>query len=172
TTETTQNITVNATDTYGVTITAANDCTSYCEINVTVYDSPTCNITASPDSSVCEGTDVNLTENGGDAVSWNWTTTETTQNITVNATGTYGVTITDANDCTSYCEINVTVYDSPTCNITASPDSSVCEGTDVNLTENGGDAVSWNWTTTETTQNITVNATGTYGVTITAANDC
>ncbi|MCJ7669267.1 MAG: DUF11 domain-containing protein, partial [Dehalococcoidia bacterium] len=48
---------------------------------------------------------------GGNATSWLWTTAETTKSITVNATGTYGVTITDAHGCTSYCEIGITVIE-------------------------------------------------------------
>ncbi|NWF77656.1 MAG: hypothetical protein HXY36_03575, partial [Chloroflexi bacterium] len=120
----------------------------------------------------CEGTNVTLTEDGGDAISWSWTTGETTQSIVVTTSGTYGVTITDANGCQSYCQIDITVYEEPTCSITASPDTEVCEGTNVTLTEDGGDAVSWSWTTGETTSSIVVSASGTYGVTITDANGC
>jgi hypothetical protein len=172
TNETSSSIVVSASGTYGVTITDGNGCTSYCEIEITVNPLPTCHISASPGSEVCAGNNVTLTEDGGDAVSWLWTTAETTSSIVVSASGTYGVTITDGNGCTSYCEIEITVNPLPTCHISASPGSEVCAGNNVILTENGGDAVSWLWTTAETTSSIVVSASGTYGVTITDGNGC
>lgn len=78
-------------------------------MTVTENPSPTCHISASPGTEVPEGTDVTLTEDGGDAVSWLWSTGATTSSITVSTSGTYGVTITDANGCESYCEIEVGV---------------------------------------------------------------
>ena len=172
TAETTSSIVVSANGTYSVTITDANDCQSTCEKEVTVYEKPTCHVTASPGTEVCAGNNITLTEDGGHAVEWLWSTAETTQSIVVSANGTYGVTITDANDCQSTCEKEVTVYEKPTCHISASPGSEVCAGNNITLTEDGGHAVSWNWTTGETTQFIVVSANGTYGVTITDRNGC
>ncbi|MGB5924713.1 MAG: PKD domain-containing protein, partial [Dehalococcoidia bacterium] len=94
----------------------------------TVYDEPGCHISADPGTEVCAGTDVTLTEDGGDAVSWNWTTGETTSFIVVSASDTYGVTITDANGCESYCDITVTVMVCEVCGAVA-PDFSICVDT-------------------------------------------
>jgi hypothetical protein len=58
---------------------------------------------------VCAGNSITLTENGGNGVSWNWSTGETGNQIIVSASGTYGVTVTDVSGCTSYCEITATV---------------------------------------------------------------
>jgi hypothetical protein len=134
--------------------------------------SPACHITATPGTTVCQGVTVTLTEDGGDAVSWLWSTTETTQSIDVTAGGTYSVTVTDANGCISTCQIVVTVNPTPDCHITATPGTTVCQGVTVTLTEDGGDAVSWLWSTAETTQSINVTAGGTYSVTVTDANGC
>ncbi len=172
TAETTKSITVSTSGTYGVTVTDSNGCQSYCEIKITVNPLPACSISADPGTTVCAGTDVTLNETGGDAESWLWTTAETTKSITVSTTGTYGVTITDANGCTSYCEIEITVNALPDCHISADPGITVCAGNNVTLTEDGGNATSWLWTTAETTKSITVSDSGTYGVTITDANGC
>jgi PKD repeat protein len=153
-------------------VTNSNGCSDEDTTSVTVNAKPTCDIIADPGTEVCAGNNVTLTEDGGDAVSWLWTTAETTQSIVVSASGTYGVTITDANGCQSYCEIEVTVNPLPACDIIADPGTEVCAGNNVTLTEDGGDAVSWLWTTAETTQSIVVSASGTYGVTITDANGC
>jgi len=158
------NVTLNVTDFDGETSSVSHD--------VTVYPNPICHITADPGTEVCASNNVTLTEDSGDAVSWDWTTAETTQSIVVSTSGTYGVTITDENGCESYCEVEVTVYEEPTCHITADPGTEVYAGTEVTLTEDSGDAVSWDWTTAETTQSIVVSTSGTYGVTITGDNGC
>jgi uncharacterized repeat protein (TIGR01451 family) len=164
----------SSTTTYSVLVTDDKGCEAVDSVTVTVYDAPTCHITVSPGASVCQGETVTLTEDGGDAVSWSWSPGgQTTQSIQVTTSGTYGVTITDANGCESYCEIVVTVYDAPTCHITASPSATVCQGETVTLTEDGGDAVSWSWSPGgQTTQSIQVTTSGTYSVTITDENGC
>ena len=120
--------------TYNVTLTVTDDASPTPNIdsqsyNVTVHPTPTCNITATPGTEVCAGVNITLTEDGGDAESWEWSTNETTQSINVSASGNYSVTITDASNCTSSCNITVTVVEA--CEATA-PDFSICEGTTVN----------------------------------------
>jgi len=122
---------VSASDTYGVNITDEYGCTSYCEVEVTVYDAPTCSIDADPGTEVCAGNNVTLSEDGGDATSWNWTTGETTQSIVVSASDTYGVNITDEYGCTSYCEVEITVEVCENCEAIAG-NFSICAGTTVN----------------------------------------
>ncbi len=71
-------------------------------------------------SPVDEGNDINLTENGGDATSWNWSgpnsfsssdQNPTISSVTSLAAGTYFVTVTDANGCKNTDKIDVTVND-------------------------------------------------------------
>ena len=169
---TTPSISVTTSGTYSVTVTDMDACQSTCQIEVTVNPLPDCHITADPGPAVCEGTTVTLTEDGGDAVSWLWSTSDTTQSIVVTSSGTYTVTVTDANGCQSTCGIGVTVNTLPNCHITADPGRIVCEGKTGTLTENGHDAVSWAWSTGETTQSIKVTTGGTYSVTITDHNGC
>lgn len=63
------------------------------------------------DTAQCEGT---VTLNAGNPGStYLWSTTDTTQTITVSATGTYTVTVTDINGCTGTDVINVTINQLP-----------------------------------------------------------
>jgi hypothetical protein len=65
---------------------------------VIVHPNPTPNITGN--APLCSGSNINLTANPAE-LSYSWTPNgQTTQSISVNATGTYGVTVTDANGCT------------------------------------------------------------------------
>ncbi|MFK7808687.1 MAG: LamG-like jellyroll fold domain-containing protein, partial [Saprospiraceae bacterium] len=172
--------------TYSVTVTGPNGCTTVSTVVVVVNAEPTA--TVGSNSPICDGADLNLTESGGDAVSWSWSGpnsfTSTDQNPTIvgatsAAAGTYNITITDANSCTTTSSTTVTLNASTTAD--ASSNSGICVGDDINLSEIGGDAVSWSWSGpnsfTSTNQNPTISsstiaADGIYTVTVTDANTC
>ncbi|MBR9919469.1 MAG: T9SS type A sorting domain-containing protein [Bacteroidetes bacterium] len=138
-------------ETISVEITDANGCTSICTFTITVFDIPACN--AETDGPICIGEDLLLFETGGDAVSWTWSTDggasiddTGAQNPTASNVSdgeTFTVEITDENGCTSSCELTAVVNDLPDCN--AETDGPICAGSPLSLTENGGDAVSWQW---------------------------
>ena len=160
---TTQCITVSAAGTFTVTITNSYGCSSTCNKTVTVNQPPTCSITGN--NSCCSGGSIQLC--AATAASYLWSTSATTQCINVNSTGTYTVTITDANGCTSSCNKYVTVNPPPICSITG---GNFCYGSTSQLC--AATASSYLWSTGATTQCITVSTGGTFTVTITNANGC
>ena len=163
---TTNCITVNATGNYAVTITDSNGCISSCSKTVTVNPLPICSITGS--GAICQGQSTQLCVPAGSA-SYLWSTGANTNCITVNAAGTYSVTITDANGCSSNCSKTVVVNPIPDCTITGN--GSICQGQTSQLCVAAG-FTSYLWSTGATTNCITVNATGNYAVTVTNANGC
>jgi trimeric autotransporter adhesin len=163
---TTECITVSTAGTYNVTITDSNGCTSSCNVAVTVSPIPTCSITG--DNTICQGGTTTLCAAPG-AVSYQWSNGANTDCITVNIAGTYFVTITDGNGCTSSCNVAITVSPIPTCSITG--DNTICQGSTTTLCSAPG-AVSYQWSNGATTDCITVNTAGTYFVTITDGNGC
>ena len=169
---TTQSIAVNATGSYSVTVTNANGCSATsAATNVTVNLLPaTPVITGSGATTFCEGGSVTLTASAADAYAWS--NGATTQSITVNAPGSYTVTVTNANGCSATsAATNVTVNPLPaTPVITGSGATTFCEGGSVTLTAPAAD--SYSWSNGATTQSITVNASGSYSVTVTNANGC
>ncbi|HLP20327.1 MAG TPA: gliding motility-associated C-terminal domain-containing protein [Chitinophagales bacterium] len=82
-------------------------------------------ITPSGATNFCSGSSVDLTAEGGSG-GYTWSTTETTQTITVAQSGTYTVTSTDANGCSATASQGVTVFQ------TAQPTNvngyTICEG--------------------------------------------
>ncbi|GDX52628.1 hypothetical protein LBMAG27_16750 [Bacteroidota bacterium] len=160
----TQCITVTAGGTYSVTVTNANGCTSSCSKTVEAYALPTCNITG---NNFCVGQSSQLCAGAGMA-SYSWSTGASTQCITVTTGGTYSVTVTNANGCTSSCSKTVEAYALPTCNITG---NNFCVGQSSQLCAGAGMA-SYSWSTGASTQCITVTTGGTYSVTVTNANGC
>jgi hypothetical protein len=128
-------------------------------------------VTASGSTTLCTGNTVDLTS---DVVLGNlWSTTETSQTITVGTTGDYSTTITDGNGCTATSNVVSVVASSPAIPVITSSGSTVCEGNTVTL------SIDWigdiNWSPTfEFNDTIQVSAVGTYdySVVITDALGC
>jgi len=125
-------------------------------------------ITPTGATSFCTGGSVLLTSSA--ATGNTWSTTATTQAITVTSSGTYTVTLTDANGCVATSTpITVNVSNSPVPTINASA-TTACLGETVTLTASMSD--SYLWSNAATTQSIQVIATGNFTVTTTNANAC
>ena len=148
---------------------ANNDESMRAAITVTVNALPaTPVITASGSTTFCTGGSVDLTSS---ATSGNvWSNNATTATITVNTTGNYSVTVTDANGCSSVSTpISVNVSNAPAPTISATS-TQACSGDVVTVTSSAAD--SYLWSTGETTQSIQVTNTAAVYVTVTNANAC
>nr|CAI78899.1 hypothetical protein fc143 [uncultured bacterium] len=141
-------------------------------VDLTVNANPTPSITATPGTTVCEGTPVTLDAGAGYS-SYFWLPAgQTTQTIDVTTGGVYSVIVTNANGCHGSDEIGITVNPNPTPTITATPGTNVCEGTTVALDAGPGYA-SYLWSPAgQTTQTIDVITGGTYSVTVMDTNGC
>ncbi|MDD3687921.1 MAG: gliding motility-associated C-terminal domain-containing protein, partial [Bacteroidales bacterium] len=105
---------------------SGSPCTSASSsFSLTVLELP--EVIASNNSPVCENSDVNLSENGTDAITWSWSGPNsfisTDQNPIINnagllANGTYTVAVTGTNGCTSSSNTDVLVIPYATSDIT------------------------------------------------------
>lgn len=77
------------------TYTDGNGCTNTASTGITVNALPTAGISSTSD---CGGANTTLTASGG--TMYSWSTMENTQSIIVSTSGTFTVTVTDANGCT------------------------------------------------------------------------
>lgn len=102
----------------------------------------------------------------------NWTTSETTDNITVTTSQTISVTFTDASGCSSTSNpIVITVNPLPTAPvITPNGPTTICDGETVTLSSSQGTGNVWS--TSETSQDIDVTTSGVIDVIHTDANGC
>ena len=104
-------------------------------VTITVQPAQTASINASS-TSVCQGTSVTLTENGGTATAWLWSPGgATTKSITVapSSTTTYSVTASGAGGCNATAQVTITVNPLPAGVSALSDQSAVCLGAAVNL---------------------------------------
>jgi hypothetical protein len=179
---TTKNRTNLGTGTYAVTATDANGCKisdSYILAEpaaITIAKTstqPLCNAT----SGTLNGT-INITPSGGTgAFTYLWNNAATSQNRTGLGSGTYSVTITDANGCKT---TNATILTEPTAvaiaKTSTQPSCNATSGTlngTINITLSGGtDAFTYLWNNAATSQNRTGLGAGTYTVTVSDANGC
>ena len=150
-------------ETYTVTVQDTNGCSTTAEASVTVHPLP--NGIISGQTSLCRGQSTTLTASGANRYSWS--TGASSPTITVNESGTYTCTFTNIYNCSAARGVTVTVYDNPV--ITG--ETEFCADGNTTLTAIG-DAISYTWSTGETTPSITVTTPGTYSVTATFAGGC
>ena len=166
TTEITQNINVSASGTYSVEVTDAKECKGSDEIIVTVNQNPL--VALGNDLQICASTSTTL-DAAITGVSYIWSTGANTQSISVNATGTYSVEVTDINGCKGSDEINLTL--NANLLVSLGDDLQICDGTSATL-DAGIVGATYVWNTGANTQIISVNTSGVYSVNITDINGC
>ncbi|RLD22633.1 MAG: hypothetical protein DRI69_00605 [Bacteroidetes bacterium] len=164
--ETSQTIDVNATSTITVIVTSALGCRGYDTILVKLLDPPTPQILG--DNVICNNVAVALDASGPGYVSYLWSSGQASAGIQPDTAGTFIVTVTDANGCTGTDQI-VVQAGNPMPVINGLDEA--CQGEIETLTADAGFA-KYEWSTSEVTSTIDVNATGIYDVTVTDALGC
>jgi len=173
-----QNPSVTDAGTYTVTATSG-DCSDSASTEVSFVANPTASATG---GETCEGGSVELSADGGSSYAWTGPNgfVSSSQNPTVSDAGTYTVTVTDANGCTDTATAEVIFYDNPNAEAGVE-DANICLDEDedtIELTATGGDSYSWTGPNgfVSSSQNptlaATVDAAGTYTVTVTDENGC
>jgi gliding motility-associated-like protein len=165
--ETTQTIVINASASISVTVTNTCGSATSNTINVTINNLPTAaNITPAGPIEICNGNSQLLSSSAANGNVWS-PNGETSQNITVSASGSYFTTVTDGNGCTATSNIVVVTVSNPIGQVNIGNDITQCGGT---VTLNAGNpGATYLWSNGSTTQTILVSSTGTYSVDVTNA---
>lgn len=115
-------------------------CTSQSSQNITVNGALNVAINSSF-TSICEGESTVLSVDGTFAA-YQWSTGETSSEITVDEGGTYSVTVADANGCEGFSEILIQTFPTPNVSLTASS-ASIKAGDTVSIAVSG--LVDYEW---------------------------
>ncbi len=138
-------------------------------VTLTINSAPPATVTTGGPTTFCDGGSVLLTANAGS--SYSWSNGATTQSITVLASGSYTVVVTQTGGCTLTSNpVSVTVNAKPSTSVTANSPTNFCDGSSVILTAPAGS--SWLWSNGAVTQSITSTTSGNYSVTTTNAAGC
>ena len=174
--ETTATVTGLVAGDYGVTVTDGNDCSASLEVTINDQGGPSLTIASQTDAT-CGSANGSATVVGGGGsgeLSYSWETGATTATVTGLGAGTYGVTVTDANDCIASLEVTINDQGGPSLTITSQTDATcgVANGSATVIGSGGTGELSYSWETGATTASVTGLGAGTYGVTVTDGNDC
>ncbi len=162
---------------YTVTVTDANGCTATASSTIVGYTPMTTSTTQV--NNVCFGGNsgsIDLTVNNGwTPYSYNWTNSQSTQDISGLAAGSYTVTVTDNHNCTVTKTVSITqpafgmTINSTIANVNCfgGNDGSIS----INVTS-GSSPYSYNWGGGIVTQNRTALSAGAYNLTCTDNNSC
>ncbi len=121
-----QNVNLTYNGTYTVTVTDNNQCYAISSVNVIINPSPSVTITAN--NPVCKGSTLNITATAGYA-SYSWSgpnnfhssqNSISIPNVSLNQSGTYTVTVTNTNGCSTVESIIINVLNFNTGTITIS----------------------------------------------------
>jgi hypothetical protein len=168
--------------TYTVTVTDNNNCETTASVTITQPDALSASITA-PTNVSCNGGNngaATVTPAGGTSgYTYSWSTTPAQTGVTATGliAGTYTVTVTDANNCTTTASVTITQPDVLSASITT-PTNVSCNGGSngaATVTPAGGtSAYSYAWSTTPAQTGVTATGliAGTYTVTVTDSKGC
>ncbi len=158
--------TPTTTATYTVSGTT-NGCIGVDDVLITVNPVPIVN--AGADQTLCQGPDVTLTATGASTYTWTPAISNgVTFTPTLGAT-TYTVVGT-TNGCTATDQVVVTINPIPT--VSAGPDQTICDGTNVTLTASGANTYTWAPSITNGAPFTPSIGSTTYSVTGTTAAGC
>ena len=165
----TQQVIVNpAVDTsYTIMAEKTPGCFGYDTVRITVNQSPPINL--GPDKGFCTGDSLVL-DAGTGFTQYQWSNGTNTQQIAVNATGTFSIIGTTVNGCRSFDTLVVpNVYALPV--VSLDKDSSLCTGGQ-RILDAGAGFTNYLWNDGNSSQSIIVNSMGTYSVSVTDNNGC
>lgn len=131
------------------------------------------NVDLGPDQNLCASSyTISPSVTGGSGVyTYQWTGGSTDPTLTVNQSGTYGVTVTDPSGCTGSDDIVVTLASLGNADFIAYDDTTICAGSSVTLDAGSGFAT-YSWNTGATSQTITTSTAGVYVAEVTDQNGC
>ena len=175
TTEDVQNLTAGD---YSVTVTDSLGCTASQTAFIANVPGPQVTLTAVTESNCSQASgsiDINVTS-GTPPYVFEWTAPLDAVEDPINvASGSYNVTVTDANSCTA--ELNVTVSDAaaPVLDYVITNETCGTQNASIDVTVSGGSApftYAWSGSSTGTSQDLNSLSAGTYNITVTDDANC
>lgn len=161
----TQTITTSSAGMYFVSVEDSFGCTNMDSVEVHVSPLPVVDLGA--DIGLCSTADRTTLDAGAGFAGYAWSNGETSQTVVVGP-GTFSVTVSNADGCTDSDTIEVYLF--PPVTVDLGDDDTICLGQSTTLSV--GQYAGYEWSDGSTDPTLTVNAAGTYSVTVTDSNGC
>jgi gliding motility-associated-like protein len=171
----TQNFTNLPAGTYTLSVTDANSCGGTTTITITqpTAVSAVNNVTNVLCNGGSSGSATVSASGGTGPYTYLWSNASTSQNTTGLNTGSFTVTVTDNNGCTTSANFTITQPSLLASNTIAITDATCSAGGSININVNGGVAgYNYSWSNGATTEDVSGLAASAYTVTITDVNGC
>lgn len=152
-------------NTYTVTGTDANGCSSTASKQITIWQ---INAQITGSRFYCQGQHTTLNVTGNESYTYQWNDGSTASSLDIYTPGSYSVSVTNSLGCTNTISATVSEYQLPTPSISGTP--IICQGRSTMLRASGG--TSYVWSNGSNNAYISVNETGTYYVTVTNQSGC
>ncbi len=165
-------------DTYSLTLTDENGCTTTASTQVAAPAPITISLSANDESAqgANDGSISSQVSGGTPPYTYNWSNGSQAPQIQSLSPGTYSLTITDARGCTQSASAEVLPYSCPNMSATVNAQNPSCFGTadgSIAVFPQGGQPpYSYNWSNGASLQSLTGLLAGTYSVTIGGADGC
>ena len=169
-----QNLSVSAAQAYYFTATDANGCrtkSDTVQVSFDPFTQTTPQISANGPLIFCTGGSVTLTAPA--QTSYQWSSGSGAQSISATQSGTYSVTLTNANGChatSNAVTVSVDAFSQTQPQISANGPLAFCTGGSVILSAPAG--YTYHWNNNSTQQNVTATQSGAFFLTVTDANNC
>jgi gliding motility-associated-like protein len=168
TSETSQTINVNTAGLYSVTITDGNMCQNTDAVTIVIQASFDASITSGPNYCINGGNTSFTAVDAGGVWSGNGISSGGLFNPISAGVGQHLIHYSIAGSCGDVDSILVNVYPAPVVDLGS--DFNLCSGDNAIL--DAGAGLSYNWSTSQSSQTISVNTGGLYSVTVTDGNNC
>ena len=165
--ETTKSISVDKSGLYSVHVT---DDWGYDYIDTVHIVLPT--ISYIPSQTICDGQSVVWNCGLSGDYTYEWSSGENTQEITISKAGKYAVKITDNQGYSIVSDTVIITVDDFSTMAKLGADTTLCAGNSIGLVSHAAEAVSYEWNTGETTETIQIQTQGTYSVMVTNERGC
>ncbi|MBP5723479.1 MAG: hypothetical protein J6X18_07915, partial [Bacteroidales bacterium] len=165
--ETTKSISVDKSGLYSVHVT---DDWGYDYIDTVHIVFPT--ISYIPSQTICDGQSVVWNCGLSGDYTYEWSSGENTQEITISKAGKYAVKITDNQGYSIVSDTVIITVDDFSTMAKLGADTTLCAGNSIGLVSHAAEAVSYEWNTGETTETIQIQTQGTYSVMVTNERGC
>ncbi len=164
--ETTPSISTGQPGDYALMITDTNGCSNNDTVTVQQLTELTPSVTG--DLAFCDG-ETSLLDAGTGYNTYLWSDGSDTPQLTVSSSGTYSVTVSNADGCTGQTSVTVVENLLPVVSINGA--ATFCAGSPATLSATPG-FESYQWTGGSDTEAITVSSGGNYQLTVTDVNGC